>query len=61
MTHVTDERKAQLDAAAEERAAYLEEVKHPVAGLHVQSLIDEQLIFWNSLFIIFPFDITQVI
>ncbi len=41
MTHVTDERKAQLDAAAEERAAYLEEVKHPVAGLHVQSLIDE--------------------
>ena len=41
MTHVTDERKAQLDAAAEERAAFLEEVKHPVAGLHVQSLIDE--------------------
>ena len=41
MTHVTDERKVQLDAAAEERAAYLEEVKHPVAGLHVQSLIDE--------------------
>jgi hypothetical protein len=41
MTHVTDERKAQLDAAAEERAACLEEVKHPVAGVHVQSLIDE--------------------
>lgn len=41
MTHVTDERKAQLDAAAEERAAFLEEVKHPVAGVHIQSLIDE--------------------
>jgi hypothetical protein len=41
VTHVTDERKAQLDAAAEERAAFLEEVKHPVAGVHVQSLIDE--------------------
>ncbi len=41
MTHVTYERKAQLDAAAEERAAFLEEVKHQVSGVHVQSLIDE--------------------
>lgn len=41
MTHVTYERKAQLDAVAEERAAFLEEVKHQVAGVHVQSLINE--------------------
>ena len=41
MTHVTYERKAQLDAAAEERAEFLEEVNHQVAGVHVQNLIDD--------------------
>jgi hypothetical protein len=41
VTYIIDERKAQLDAAAEERAAFLEEVKHPVAGVHLKQLLDK--------------------
>ncbi len=40
MTHVSDERKAQLDAAAAERAPVLEEQEHLIAGLGQKHLLD---------------------
>jgi hypothetical protein len=38
---ISDEKKAELDATAEERAAYLEEEKHFVAGVNEKHLRDK--------------------
>ena len=40
MTKITDEKKAELDATAAERAAVLEEEEHHIAGLGQKHLLD---------------------